>query len=114
MEIEQQYIESLLCAIVELEPNFEKKKKLYQNLCNAINREAFNIPFNDFIRNNYKLLIREYNICYEKSKDNQYGVRDFDIIESIGEGGFGKVFKGKSKIDKQVYAIKRTLPKSKK
>ncbi len=55
MIIRQQYIQSLLCAIIsELDPNNEKKIKLYNNLCNAINSEGFNIRFNeiDFSNNN--------------------------------------------------------------
>ncbi len=115
MESKQRYIESLFCAIMELEPNFEKKNKLYRNLCNAINSEGLDIPFNDIIdNNNYESLIKEYKNFYEKSKDNQNDIRDFDIIERTGSGGFGEIFKVISKIDKQIYAIKKTLAKSKK
>ena len=32
--------------------------------------------------------------------------KDFEIIEAIGEGSFGRVFKGKKKDDGQIFALK--------
>lgn len=34
-------------------------------------------------------------------------ISDFEIINELGSGSFGKVFKAKKKSDKQLYAIKQ-------
>ncbi len=91
MVIRLQYIQSLLCAIIsELNQNNEKKIKLYNNLCNAINSEGFNIQFNEieFSDNNtsYNSVIIEYNNCFENK--NHFN-RNFEVVREIGFVGFG-------------------------
>jgi len=42
-----------------------------------------------------------------KEKEDPYMERNFENIEAIGEGSFGKVFRGYHKLDHKVYAIKK-------
>jgi hypothetical protein len=116
MVIREKYIESLFCAIIsELDPNNEKRSKLYSNLCNAINSEGFEITFSGINFDNktgYEYIIHEYNNCFENKK-NPFS-RDFKIIREIASGSFGKVFEVKNLLDVNKYAIKKTYTKSKK
>lgn len=34
-------------------------------------------------------------------------LKDFDVLNKLGEGAFGQVFKVKRKVDGQVYAMKK-------
>ena len=38
---------------------------------------------------------------------NQTELKDFQILQKLGEGAFGQVFKVKRKIDSQIYAMKK-------
>jgi hypothetical protein len=114
MVIRKKYIESLFYAIIsELNPNNEKRSKLYINLCNAINSEGFDFTFSEIKFDNetsYDYIISEYNNCFE-NKQNPFS-RNFNIIREIASGGFGKVFEVESLLDLNKYAIKKTYPKS--
>ena len=51
------------------------------------------------------------NLIFDSSElynDNLIGnnLEDFEILQVLGEGGFGKVFKVKSKLNNKVYAMK--------
>lgn len=35
------------------------------------------------------------------------GIRDFDLLQPLGKGGFSQVFRGKSKKDGKTFAIKK-------
>ena len=35
------------------------------------------------------------------------GIHDFEITKQLGKGGFSEVFKGKSKKDGKIYAVKK-------
>ena len=41
------------------------------------------------------------------SKHAKTTIEDFEILSRIGEGSFAQVFKGRRKIDKQIYALKK-------
>lgn len=51
------------------------------------------------------MLSRHYNI----EKSESYFEQCFDVIERIGEGSFGEVFKVRSRDDGRLYAIKRSI-----
>ena len=42
----------------------------------------------------------------KKTQPTKMQFKDFYIMESIGEGSFGRVFKGMKKDDGQVFALK--------
>ena len=42
----------------------------------------------------------------ESKQQKKIQFKDFDIIEVIGEGSFGRVYKGKKKDDGQIFALK--------
>ena len=54
------------------------------------------------------------NILKQLFFNNQNFHKNFIILEKIGKGGFGKVFKVKNLIDKKIYAIKEIKLKSNK
>jgi len=54
------------------------------------------------------------NILKQLFFNNQNFHKNFIILEKIGKGGFGKVFKVKNLIDKKIYAIKEIKIKSNK
>uniref|UniRef100_A0A8D0GCS7 Eukaryotic translation initiation factor 2-alpha kinase 1 n=1 Tax=Sphenodon punctatus TaxID=8508 RepID=A0A8D0GCS7_SPHPU len=53
--------------------------------------------------------IRKDEVLFE-AQTSRY-INDFDEISKLGEGGYGKVFKVKNKLDGQFYAIKKILIK---
>ena len=44
---------------------------------------------------------------------NQSNLRDFDVLNKLGEGAFGQVFKVKRKKDGKQYALKKVQIKAK-
>ena len=51
-------------------------------------------------------ITEKWNILKQLFFNNQNFHKNFIILEKIGKGGFGKVFKVKNLIDKKIYAIK--------
>jgi len=71
-----------------LRPNNEIKIKLYDNLCNAINSEGFNIPLNQITLDNntrYEKVISEINSCFKNSIQNEKSNQneEYNEIEKI-------------------------------
>lgn len=48
----------------------------------------------------------EYSPKIDPKQAKKVQFKDFDIIEVLGEGSFGRVFKGRKKDDGQVFALK--------
>lgn len=53
----------------------------------------------------YKFILKEYSLNFP-TKTGEFK-RDFNIIQHLGQGGYGKVFKVEKKIDNETYAVKR-------
>jgi eukaryotic translation initiation factor 2-alpha kinase 1 len=128
-------VESLieqLCAM--LEPDLTRSKKLYKEICERLHRmnlidESYKMSEFEVIRSQYQKALyqlvavsRGQNV--PASLENIWPLtqpiglewsryhREFEEVEFIAEGGFGKVYRSLHKLDGIEYAIKKVVIKA--
>ena len=83
--------------------NLEENKNEKEN-----NKNILNINNKNIEKENNQNLLNLNNKNKEEKEFKKYNLNDFEIIEQIGEGSFGKIFKVQSP-EKKLYALKKII-----
>ncbi|KAI3796166.1 hypothetical protein L1987_38831 [Smallanthus sonchifolius] len=56
-------------------------------------------PNPKYVSNSLKIVLSVINLCTVELRDLDMGVENYHVIELVGEGSFGKVYKGRSEVN---------------
>jgi len=109
------FLSFLWSVVSQIEDQVEKKKTLIQDLFSFFQNHGYNFeikhPNFDSI-DKYDSLNLLYKNCYNSNEGQSFiqsgrYLKEFDELKKMGSGGFGSVYKVKSKFDDQIYAVKK-------
>ena len=82
----------------------QKKKKVKITLQCSNNEEPYRLS--PRLPKSINCNLESVEFKYQNLISNGHRVNHFQVLEMLGEGGFGKVYKAQRHLDKQIYAIK--------